>query len=395
MSRSKSIFIRFLLLISILLSPYVLSRKLIQADATYTTSDTIDDSRPSNDTSHEIYFVTPSGVESSTDTITLEFDDGGTNFDLTSVDDSDMDLAFDADDDQCDGSWTELTLGAAAGAGVWGINVNTSTDIITITAPTDAGAGEIPTDRCVQIEIGDNATGGTGNEEINNPSSAAIYDIIIDGTFGDDGLAKVVVIDTLTAQVTVSETLSFVIAGVNLATCDDRPGDNVNEVATTVGTSVDFGSVTTEEFYDACHSLTIGTNASGGYLVTVKESDQLTFGGSTIADGTCEGACDETTGAVWDTSSFNGFGYCLDDITGDGGATADAGFDQCDHATTPEYKIFPEHDQDTPDEEDIMESAGALSTNDETHLGYRISVDGSQAAGTYQNNIILVATPTY
>lgn len=388
-----SIYLRVVLTITLLLLPLGVSRKLVHADGLSKVKDVIDDSRPSNDTSHEIYFVATNGVAIS-ETIIFEFDVSGTAFDLTGIDFADIDLAED-NDNVCDGTWTEKTLAGTATASDWGVAVNTTTDIITFTAPSSGTP--ITANRCVQIEIGDNATGGTGNDEINNPSSANYYDILISGTIGnnDTGRAKIVVIDTLTARVTVSETLSFTVGAVDLATCDDRPGDNVHEVATTGGTLVDFGSVNTEEFYDACHLLTIGTNAANGYSVTVKESDQLTYGGSTIADGVCDSTCTESSEGTWATSANNGFGYCLDDLTGDGGATADASMAQCDDVTAPEYKIFAEHDVDTPDEQTIMLSAGSLTANDTTHLGYRISIPGSQAAGTYQNNMILVATPTY
>lgn len=350
-------------------------------------SDTIDDSRPSNDTSHEIYFVTPTGVESSTDTITLTFPSG---FDLTSVDFGDMDLAED-NDGGCDGGWTEKTLAATPNTDVWGAAI--AGQVITFTAPSNAASGEIDAGFCVQIEIGDNATGGATNEEINNHSTGAVYDISVGGTFGDTGTMKIVVIATITAQVTVDETLTFTVTAQTPAQCadyDDTPGTEI----TTTAVLIDFGTPAANAFIDGCQELDIDTNASNGYSVTVQESDQLASGGDTIPDGTCDGACSEITENQWATATNNGLGYCMEDVTGNGATTADGGWgtNGCD-ATDTYFKIFPEKDIDATDIETIMSSASEV--NDVADIGYRLTIPGTQPAGVYTNNIIFVATPNY
>lgn len=393
MRKSNYFFIRFMIIFSLLLPLFY--PKLVHADALEDIEDVLEDSRPSTDSNHTVQFVTPSGVAAG-QAFTIEFDDGGTNFTISgTMDYEDFDLAVDEDGtpDSCSGTLVDQDLAAAPSGTTWGVGINTTTDVVTITSGTDT----IASNTCVIIEIGDNAQYGVGGaEKIENPSSANYYDILVDVNSGtDSGTAKVVIVDTLTARVTISETLTFTVSAVATGSCDDRPGDNVNEVATTVGTLVDFGSVTTEEFYDACHQLEVGTNAAGGYVVTVTESDQLTYGAQQIADGNCDSSCTESSEETWATSANNGFGYCIDDITGDAGATAQSGMDQCDHATVPEYKIFPELNQDTPEAQNIMSSAGALTTNDQTQLGYRVTVPSATSAGTYENNIILICTPTY
>jgi hypothetical protein len=382
MSRSKFILIRFVLIVTLLLSPYALTRKLVQAAGLQNVKDTIEDSRPSTDANHTIVFTTPSGCPADDSPITVTFPAG---FDLTSLIITDVDF----NDGGGDATMAADCTGAEEIA--WSI----SSQVMTFQICNGKG-GQVAATSTVTIEIGDHASGGSN--KIENQAAASAYDIDIDvDSSADTGTAVIAVVDTLTARVSVAEALSFTVGSVTEALCDDRPGDGTpTSLATTSGTLVDFGGVTTVQFYDACHLLTVGTNAGGGYVVTVTESDQLTYLANTIADGDCEGACSETSEAEWDNRVGNdGFGYCLDDITGDAAATADAGMTQCDDVATPLYKIFPALNDDVPEFETIMQSGGALTADDETHLGYRINVSGTQEAGTYENNIILVATPTY
>ena len=359
------------------------------ADALSSLEDTLEDSRPSNDSNHTIQFVTPTGVESNTDTITLTFDAAAQLFNLTGVNDTDIDLGVD-NDGVCDGPFTDKTLAAAAGASVWGVNVNTTSDVITFTAPTNAGAGEITAGRCVQIEIGTNAVGGGANDRINNPGSANYYNLDIAGTFegGDISSTILVIIATITAEVTVDETLTFTVTGLNGTSCDF--GGAAGDITTT-STSIPFASPSANTFIDGCQDLDISTNATDGYLVTVRESDQLQSPATdTIADGTCDSTCSETSNGTWATASNNGLGYCLHDQTG--APSGWAANEQCND-TTPEFKIFPSlGDSEAP--ETIMSETGSVS-GDSVYIGYRLTVSGTQVAGVYSNNIIFVATPTY
>lgn len=133
---------------------------------------------------HELLFVTPSGVDASSDTIIIEYASG---FDLTSLSaPGDFDLAID-DDGACDGAYSEKTLAASAAGGIWGVSV--SSQSITLTAPTDAASGEITAGRCVQIQIGTNAASGVN--QIANPGSAASYEVDVYGTFTDVAIMSV------------------------------------------------------------------------------------------------------------------------------------------------------------------------------------------------------------
>ncbi len=153
---------------------------------------------------HEIKFVTPTGVNASSDTITVTFE---SDHDLSAIVVGDIDLALDtsAPTNDCIGAFTDKTLASSAAASpTWGVGV--SGQVITFTAPTDAAAGEIPADTCVRILIGLNATtGGTGTHQIVNPSVAVAHAIGIAGVFGDTGTTYVLNNDndqvTVTAEI--------------------------------------------------------------------------------------------------------------------------------------------------------------------------------------------------
>ncbi|WKZ28704.1 MAG: fibronectin type III domain-containing protein [Patescibacteria group bacterium] len=150
---------------------------------------------------HEIKFVTPTGVQSSGDTITVTYE---SDYNLSSIGVGDIDLALDtsAPTNDCTGSFTDKTLASSPSTSpTWGVGI--SGQVVTFTPPTDAAAGEIPTDTCVRIRIGLNATtGGAGANQIVNPSGAFAHAVGIAGGFSDTGLAYTMNNDN--DQVTVS-----------------------------------------------------------------------------------------------------------------------------------------------------------------------------------------------
>lgn len=143
---------------------------------------------------HEIRFTTPTGVDASSDTITITFPSG---FSLGTVSFADVDLFH----GPTTGFETNETLAAAAAAGVWGTSV--SGNAITFTAPTNAGAGEITAGDKVVVRIGINAAGGSN--QVANPSTSAVYSLSIGGTFGDAGSVSISIAanDKLSVSLTV------------------------------------------------------------------------------------------------------------------------------------------------------------------------------------------------
>ncbi len=222
-------------------------------------SDTVSRHQVSTPADHEIKFVTPTGVDAPTDTITVEFQSG---FNLSAIEADDIDLGID-NDAVCDGSFTEVSATNTPAAGIWGAAV--SGQILTLTAPTDAALGEIPANRCVRILIGANAVFEDGDQDqIINPATPVVHTVTIDGTFGDDGTAFVYVLDS--DRVTVTATVSGggggggggptcpptcpapIISGINVINITETEADvvwNTDIAATSTvnyGTTVAYGS---------------------------------------------------------------------------------------------------------------------------------------------------------
>jgi chitodextrinase len=147
---------------------------------------------------HTMSFVTPSGVGSAGDSIVVTY---AAAFDLAALAmPGDLDLALD-DDGSCDGPFVDLALAGAAAPGVWGASV--AGQNVILAPPSDAAAGEVPSGRCLQLEIGTHASfGSSGAGQIVNPSSSGSYTVTVGGGFGDSGAAAVAIADSDEVSIT-------------------------------------------------------------------------------------------------------------------------------------------------------------------------------------------------
>jgi hypothetical protein len=161
-------------------------------------------------------------------------------------------------------------------------------------------------------------------------------------------------------------------------------------------------------FYYAAQQLTISTNSSSGYIVTVQENDQMgkdgnscpgiipsagnfTFGTNTcIRDTTCgASACDQTTSADWtDPTNYPGLGYSEDNQSG-----TDAVFTYNESGRSFSSRILPDI-QGSESPQTVMSNAGPVSGSS-IYLCYRISIPGSQPSGYYYNTAKYTATTTF
>lgn len=141
---------------------------------------------------HEIRFRTPTGIDASSDTIVVSMP----GFSFGSVAVGDIDFFW----GPTTGFENATSLAATAAAGVWGVSIVGTT--LTFTAPTDSGPGSIPAISYVGIRIGTNATGGAN--QLLNPGSPVIAQIVINGTFGDTGLIGVPIVSDDSVAVTAS-----------------------------------------------------------------------------------------------------------------------------------------------------------------------------------------------
>ncbi|OGY62077.1 MAG: hypothetical protein A3G58_01655 [Candidatus Colwellbacteria bacterium RIFCSPLOWO2_12_FULL_46_17] len=350
-----------------------------KATAITSAKDTLSDSAPTATSNHAIQFTIPEALDAG-ETITLTIPAGFST--TTGLTFADMDLA----DDGVDTALADVCSGATWGA-------TTSGDIlVTFTSCT----GTMATSSVVTIEIGDNATASaTGDSYIVNPTKslgagiADVYTISIGGTNPNSGDVLVAVIDNVTVSVTIDETLTFEIHAVASTTCDTVFGTEAGPDTTT--TTVPFATVTSANtFNHACQDLTVSTNASSGYATKLETDTSLrTAAGVLISNGVCDSACDEITAGAWGTNTNNGFAYTCEGT-------------DCVITVTTDYKTFPCRGATTTyclpgggeSSQNFMTNAGSVN-NSTTTIEYRLSLSGTQAAGTYSAIVTYVTTPTF
>lgn len=166
-------------------------------------SDTMSTLSAGANANHSVLFVTPSGVDAPSDTITVTLGSGG-SFNLSSIVAGDVDFGVDSSSpfNDCVGPFAEKTLAASASSGVWGAAV--LGQVLTLTPPTDAVSGEVASGRCVRTLIGTNSTvPSAGTNRIINPS-AGQYSLAVGGGFGDSGYFTFSILGSSDVMVTAS-----------------------------------------------------------------------------------------------------------------------------------------------------------------------------------------------
>jgi len=213
---------------------------------------------------------------------------------------------------------------------------------------------------------------------------------VIDSTAG-----KIAVVESVRVTATVDPTITFTIAGVGVGV---TACENTLDVTTTA-TTVPFGSLSLGSFNDAAQQLSCVTNASGGYVVTVIEDDQLSIGGdhsTELSDTNCDSgaACSENSSAEWSSdTSESGFGYSLHNIDANtvpfqySTATGNCSGTFC-------ARPFPAT-ADGDSQTQIMSNSSTPTTTEDIYVCYRLVASSTQPAGDYENNITYRATATF
>lgn len=145
-------------------------------------SDRMSRGGPNIEANHEIKFLTPSGIEDSSQYLQIIFDTG---FNLSSIVYNDIDLFH----GPVTGLETEEILNSIPTAMAWGVLISGNT--IKFTHPTDNILGDILPNEFIVLRIGTNASGGT--HKILNPASIGSKIISITGNFSDSGKLAVAI----------------------------------------------------------------------------------------------------------------------------------------------------------------------------------------------------------
>lgn len=337
-------------------------------------SDTLTDTDPGAVSDHTIIFTTPTGV-SNGETVTIDFSDGpftGTS----SVTVADIDVQ--------DGP-TDLSV-AANCLGGDEIGASFTGDILTIEFCSGDGAS-IAAGGTTTIEIGANATtGGAGSSRLINPTVGS-YEIAIGGTQTDSGATIVAIIDNVDVTASVDSTFTFTVGGV-------AAGVAVNGATTTgstTATAIAFGTLDAGVASTTAQDLTVITNASQGFTVTVETNSEFISSGGAIIDGFRNGGWDTTpvpwespSSTVGDLTTYGHWGLTSDDAT----TTRSSEFSSAtwvSASTSP--VVIMSHTGPTD---------GSGTGEGTSRIGYQVEVSALQeASSNYQTQLTYIATPIF
>jgi len=345
------------------------SLRFANAASLSSVSDTLTDSAPSAVSEHDIQFTHPAGVGvTNGNDIVLTFPSG---FNLTGIGTEDISLFVD---------------GADFGQANWSLVNGGQT--LTITLDT----GNIAAGSSTRIYIGNTAAndGDSPDTQIVNPSSEGSFEIGITAHL-DSGETRVVILASVDVTASVDTVFTFAVAGVN-------PGVTVNgetTTGTTSSTSIPFGQLSNGNATTSAQQLTVSTNASNGYVVTVQTDGALQSTTGGVIDGFAEGS-DTDTPSTWAGSPLSA-DVDLPNTWGHWGFTSD-------DATTTRL---------APDEFDANEFAAASTTPrvvmshggpangagtgvGTTYVAYKVEITNLQEAGEdYSTTLTYIATPTF
>jgi len=222
----------------------------------------------------------------------------------------------------------------------------------------------------------------------------------------DESDVKIAPVEGVIVSATVDETLSLTIAGVTAN--DTTTYCGITRTATSPDTtaySVPWGTISptySSTTHDTQQTVTVSTNADGGYNVYIEENDQMGKSGvactgnggesiNCIQDTVCSAAgCDESTLRDWtaDPSSYVGLGYSLEDISG-----TDAVFEYDDSGAAFNAKQIADIAA-SETRQSIMTNAGPVSGSSAA-VCFRIDITATQPAGYYYNKIKYTAVATF
>jgi len=347
------------------------------ADAANITdvSDTLSDSAPGIISNHTISFVTPTGVTNGA-TTTITFPAGFTGIGALGVEDVDF------------ATTTDMTIAATCTGSERVRFIPSGQTVSFVFCPGDGGilaAGATTT-----IQIGTNATfGSVGNSLITNPVAEGSYEINFTVGASDSGWTRVVILNDVDVTASVATIFTFVVAGV-------ASGQLVNGVTTTgvtSSTSIPFGKLQSGVATTSAQRLTVNTNASNGYVVTVQLDQPLQSSTGADIDGFVNGSYTNTpvawsapTSVLGSENTYGHFGITSDDAT----TTRSAGdeFNASEFASASTSPVV------------VMSHTGPANGTGTgvgtTTVGYRVQIGGLQEAGDdYTTTLTYVATPTF
>jgi hypothetical protein len=355
--------ISFTTIASIIFGVSIVHVELVHAAALSSLSNTQSSLKINTLSDHTIQFVTPTGISAGQGiSVTFPAPSGyatGTfaiaNFDLATSTSA-----------TCSGFQDAAIQSGAASGNTWGVSQATATVYIV------SGTATIPANRCVQIQIGANATSGaTGVSQITNPVAATSSAVILIRAGTDTGsiTQNIITDDTVVVSATVQQSLTFTISTTTIYF--GNLGSGAAKFASSTNTLGD----ATETI---AHTLAISTNAPSGYNITIR-GDTLTSQQNPSNTITAMGAT-----AASSTIATEQFGIRAT-VSGGTGSAVDA-----------TYSAATSYGFDSSSTTPSTLATGSGSTNTSTYsLRYVANIAGTTEAGTYVASLIYVATANY
>jgi len=346
------------------------------ADAANITdvSDTLSDSAPAVVSNHTISFVTPTGVPNgATTTIAMP-----TGFDVTSVLFTDVDMA----------TVTDMSV-AADCSGAARVAFTKSGQNLRFHFCAGDG-GFISAGGTTTIEIGTNATfGSTGANRITNHASEGSYEIGFTAGTVDSGWTRIVILDNVQVTAAVDTIFTFAVAG-------QGSGYSVNgttTTGTTGSTTIPFGTLQAGVATITAQTLTVNTNASNGFVVTVQLDQPLQSSTGADIDGFNQGTYTNTptswvvpANTVGSENTYGHWGITSEDATTTRSAGDEFNANEWASASTSP-RVVMSH---------TGPANGTGIGEGTTDVGFKVQIGGLQEAGDdYTATLTYVATPTF
>ncbi len=213
-------------------------------------------------------------------------------------------------------------------------------------------------------------------------------------------------IEGVLVSATINPSLTFTIAGESNG--NSRCG--VTDSISTTAMTIPYGELTgSDTFYNASQVLSVATNATNGYSITVTEDDNLKKPGTStyIADSTCDSGHTCSTGSTgqgqWQSTSSYGWGYSLHNVSATNLAFnySDTTGGNCTVGTTYCSKPFACNNISsgsncastaTPDR--IAYSTAPVSSQS-FYVCYRLNYGPTQQTGYYQTRLLYIPSATF
>ncbi len=305
-------------------------------------------------------------------TIKISFDPGNSTFDLGALANNEVTTSA---------SPTNLSIitGACGGATPNQVSINGGIS-------NSAGDKSVTLTACGTVATGTKTISFTGNH-VQNPSSPGSYPVTVGGTQADSGTTLVVIINQVTVSASVATSLDFSITG--LASGQTVNGETTS--TTTSATAIGFGTLASGTPVVAGQELSVTTNATYGFAVTVQEDQNLTSSaGSQIylfKDGLANSvptAWATPTSVVGNTLTYGHIGITSDDADLNSGEFT--GTKYAGNFGTTTRVIFS----------NTGASDGTTQNIGKVRVAYKIQISALQAAGSdYTNHLVYICTPTF